>query len=72
MDEQLEVMGFLAENGVLYCSRACAIAQGQSRGNEVDQDEYEGLVEGGTLAEATLCPVCGAEFAVEWPEPGPR
>ncbi|HTO87535.1 MAG TPA: hypothetical protein VMR54_08400 [Thermoanaerobaculia bacterium] len=70
MDETLETMGFLAENGVLYCSRACAIAQGQVGGNEVDLDEYEGLFEGGTLPPATLCPVCGAEFAVEWPEHG--
>ena len=72
MDEQVEVMGFLAKNGVLYCSRACATAHGQSGGNDVDQDEYEALVEGGTLPLATLCPVCGAEFAVEWPEPEPQ
>jgi hypothetical protein len=72
MDEQqLGAIGFLAQNGVLYCSQACARAQGHSEGAEVDQDEYDSLVEDERLAAVTVCPGCGAEFAIDWPERGP-
>ncbi len=67
MDEQRDLMGFLGDDGVLYCSRTCAARRGTSAGNEVDTDEYEGLVEGGTVQAGGLCPVCGEEFAVCWP-----
>ena len=71
MNEQSEALGFLAENGVLYCSRACARARGHSEGADVDQDEYDSLVDDGKLAAVSVCPGCGAEFAVDWPERGP-
>ena len=68
MDEEREVMGFLAADGVLYCSEACARRNGKSGGSEVDQDEYDGLVANGEAGGVALCPGCGAEFPVEWAE----
>ena len=61
-----DVMGFLASDGVLYCSRDCALRHGVSAGYEVDQDEYESLTESESLEPVGLCPGCGSEFAVSW------
>lgn len=72
MDEEADVIGFLGSDGVLYCSEACALSRGSHTGYEVGQDEYESLVEGESLAGGGLCPACGAEFAVSWPEREPN
>jgi hypothetical protein len=72
MSEQPEALGFLAANGVLYCSRACARAAGHFEGADVDQQEYDSLVEDGKAAAVTVCPGCGAEFSIDWPERGPE
>jgi hypothetical protein len=66
-----DVMGFLSSDGVLYCSRGCAADHGISLGNDVDQDEYDSLVESESVQAVSLCPGCGSEFAVSWPEREP-
>lgn len=68
MDENTEIMGFVGDDGALYCSRACAARRGVLEGNDVDTDEFEGLVESGSIRAGGLCPGCGAEFAVAWPD----
>ncbi|MEX0880401.1 MAG: hypothetical protein WD451_11840 [Thermoanaerobaculia bacterium] len=70
MDEQTGAIGFLGSDGALYCSRACALRQGTD-GDEVDQEEYESLLEGDSLQPGSLCPVCGGEFPVSWPDRQP-
>jgi hypothetical protein len=60
-------IGYFGSNGRLYCSEPCARTAGVTDGRFVDEEEYESLVEAGTAAAATVCPVCGADFAVEWP-----
>ncbi len=72
VDEDEDVIGFLGSDGVLYCSKACALRRGSFTGYAVDQEEYESLVEGESLAAGGLCPTCGAEFAVSWPEGEPN
>jgi hypothetical protein len=72
VDEDEDVIGFLGSDGVLYCSKACALRRGSVTGYAVDQDEYESLVESESLAGGALCPTCGAEFAVSWPEERPN
>lgn len=69
--ENAETMGFLTTDGVLFCSQACAGARGHGEGMEVDQDDYEALVDDGKQEAVTVCPGCGAPFAVEWPEREP-
>jgi hypothetical protein len=58
-------IGFLAENGVLYCSRNCAVRDGQQRGMPVDESEYGDLPQTGPNPHA-LCPVCGEEYTWSW------
>jgi hypothetical protein len=58
-------IGYLGLNGTLYCAEPCVRTAGVTEGRFV---EYESLVETGRAAAATLCPVCGAEFAIDWPE----
>ena len=65
-------IGFLTSDGVLYCSKECASDHGVSSGYDVDQDEYESLVESESLQAVDLCPGCGAEFPVSWPEREPN
>jgi hypothetical protein len=72
MEQPLDAIGFLGSDGVLYCSRACALQQGRTVAYEVDQDDYEGLVESEALAAGSVCPGCGAEFAVSWPDREPN
>ena len=72
MDEQEDVIGFLASDGVLYCSKTCAQRRGRLTGYAVDQDEYESLIESESVSAAGLCPTCGAEFANSWPEEEPN
>jgi hypothetical protein len=67
-----EVIGFLSSDGVLYCSQACASAHGISEGYDVDQDDYDSLIESKSLQAVGLCPGCGAEFPVSWPEREPN
>jgi hypothetical protein len=59
-------IGFLGSDGALYRSKDCALRQGSRSGYDVDQDEYESLIESETLSAGGLCPGCGAEFAVSW------
>jgi hypothetical protein len=68
MEERTNVIGYLASDGVLFCSRACAVKEGRRTGCEVDPDEYESLVESGSVQAGSLCPACGADFGVLWPE----
>lgn len=72
MDDQQDMIGFLGSDGTLYCSKDCALRQGSFTGYEVDQDEYESLVESEALSAGGLCPGCGAEFAVSWPDREPN
>jgi hypothetical protein len=71
-EEVSESIGFLGSAGALYCSEECASAHGVSSGYDVDQDEYESLVESESLQAVDLCPGCGAEFPVFWPEVEPN
>ncbi len=72
MEQESNGIGFLASDGVLFCSSACALREGRRAGCEVDQDEYESLVESGSLPPRGLCPACGAEFSISWPEHEPN
>ncbi len=71
MNEQTDAIGFLAKDGVLFCSRECASRHGGVIGYEVDQDEYEALVESESIQPGGLCAGCGAEFSVSWPDREP-
>jgi hypothetical protein len=64
--EPARVLGYLGGNDVLYCSRACAAKAGQPAAALVDQDQYDALVDRGSLAPAAVCPVCGSEYALDW------
>jgi hypothetical protein len=66
-EEVSESIGFLSSDGILFCSKACASDHGVSLGYDVDQDEYESLIESEALQAVGLCPGCGAEFPVSWP-----
>jgi hypothetical protein len=72
MEETLDAIGFLGSDGVLYCSRGCALERGRTVGYDVDQDDYDGMVESGALQAASLCPACGAELAASWPDREPN
>lgn len=60
------VLGYLGENDVLYCSRACAAQVGQARAAAIDHDEYQVLVDRGRAASAIVCPVCGSDYPLDW------
>jgi hypothetical protein len=64
--ETARVLGYLGRDNVLYCSRACAAQVGQTEAVAVDQDEYQALVDRGSLAPAVVCPVCGCEYPLDW------
>jgi hypothetical protein len=67
--EPAMLVGYRGRDGLLYCSRDCSATRGQADALPVDQDEYQALVEGGTLDRGQLvCPVCGSEFALGWPD----
>lgn len=72
VENEVDVIGFVGSDGALYCSKACALREGNFAGYEVDQDEYESLVEGESVSAGALCPGCGAEFAVSWPDREPN
>ena len=72
IDEHEDVIGFLGSDGVLYCSRDCALRQGSFSGEEVDPDEFESLLESESISAGALCPGCGAEFVVSWPDAEPN
>jgi hypothetical protein len=72
MEEALGLeIGFLGSKGALYCSRGCARQAGEIAARAVDADEYEALIESGELPAEALCPACGGEFAVAWPDREP-
>jgi hypothetical protein len=64
--ETARVLGYLGHDNVLYCSSACAAEAGQAQAAAVDQDEYQALVDRGSLAAAVVCPVCGCEYPLDW------
>ena len=66
------LVGYLGGEDVLYCSRACATARGQTTAAPVDQGQYQALVERGTGRGQLVCPVCGSEFPLDWSEEGDR
>lgn len=53
--------GFLAANGELYCSRACAERAGQATANAVDLYE-DGVLERADARAHLVCPACGGEY----------
>lgn len=67
-EDVTDVIGFLGSDGSLYCSRACAAVHGVPVGNDVDQDEYDALVESESVRALALCPGCGTEYPFSWPE----
>ena len=72
MDENEDVIGFLGKEGVLFCSSECCLRYGAGIGSEIDQDEYDALVEGESIpAAGPCCPGCGAEFSASWPDREP-
>lgn len=72
MEEPTNPVGFLSKDGVLYCSKPCAKSDGRSLGYEVDQDDYDSLIDHESVQAGGLCPACGAEFAAfSWPESEP-
>jgi hypothetical protein len=66
------VVGYLGGDDVLYCSRACASARGQTSAAPVDQGQYQALVERGTARGQLVCLVCGSEFPLDWSEESDR
>ncbi len=66
------LVGYLGRDDVLYCSRACATARGQTKATPVDQAQYQALVERGTARGQLVCPSCGSEFPLDWSEEGDR
>jgi hypothetical protein len=62
------VVGYLGQNGVLYCSEACAAGAGQKSPSALDEDELDALLEGEAPRVPSLCPACGDSFPVSWPE----
>lgn len=72
MEEEVGLeIGYLGSNGALYCSRGCARQAGEAAPRAVDADEYAALIESGELPAEALCPACGEEFAVAWPDREP-
>ena len=63
------VVGYLGQNGVLYCSEGCAAGAGQRSPSALDIDELDALLEGQGPRASLLCPACGDSFPVSWPEP---
>jgi hypothetical protein len=66
--EVAEALGYLGANGVLYCSVACACEDDQPWAVALDLDEYDAIANEGQLAVEALCPVCGGDYVVAWPE----
>jgi hypothetical protein len=64
--ETARVLGYLGRDNVLYCSPACAAKAGQAEAAAVDQDEYQALVDRGSLTAPVVCPVCGSEYPLDW------
>ena len=63
--ETARVLGYLGRDNLLYCSRACAAERGQVQAAPLDQEEYQALVDRGSLASTVVCPVCGSEYPLE-------
>lgn len=72
MDEPLEEIGYLTGDGLLFCSQTCAGRHGRHRGFEIDRAAFDALLEGEIVGPGSLCPGCGGEFDVEWPESAPN
>lgn len=60
------VIGYLGRDNVLYCSPGCAAKCGQADAAPVDQDEYQALVDRGSLVSVVVCPVCESDFPLDW------
>ena len=61
-------IGYLGRNGTLYCSLVCAASRGEADAAPVDEEEYDVLAESGALAGEVVCPACGSDFTVVWPD----
>lgn len=64
-------VGYLGQNGLLYCSNGCAVQAGERNASAVDEEDLDALLEGGGLSPGALCPSCGDSFPVSWPERTP-
>ncbi len=60
--ETAQVLGYLGRDNVLYCSPGCAAARGQQDAAPVDQQEYQALLDRGSLQPVVVCPVCGSDY----------
>jgi hypothetical protein len=60
------VLGYLGADNVLYCSPTCAAEAGQKGAAAVDQDEYQALMDGGSVVPSAACPRCGSEYPLDW------
>jgi len=60
-------IGYLGRDGTLYCSRVCAASKGEPDADPVDEHEYDELCESGRLGSDIVCPACGSDYAVIWP-----
>ena len=65
--EEQRIVGFLGQNGVLYCSGGCADSAGQHGSSALDMEALEALLEGNGPDVPLLCPSCGGSFPVSWP-----
>jgi hypothetical protein len=63
--ETAQVLGYLGRDNVLYCSPTCGAEQGQPEVAPVDEDEYQALVDRGSLSLGIVCPGCGADFPLD-------
>ena len=63
--EPARILGYLGQDNVLYCSRACAAERGQPAAAPVDEDEYPAVVDRDALVPTTVCPVCGSDYALD-------
>ncbi|HET9793867.1 MAG TPA: hypothetical protein VFS34_05340 [Thermoanaerobaculia bacterium] len=61
-------IGYVGKKGTLYCSRVCAASRGEADAIAVDEQEYDVLTESGELSANAVCPACGSDFAVVWPD----
>jgi hypothetical protein len=60
-------LGYLGENGLLYCSSRCAAEAGRRKPYVVDEEDLDALMESEGLHPGILCAQCGGAFPVSWP-----
>ena len=66
--ETAHVVGYLGGDNVLYCSPACAAQRGQPDAAAVDDDQYQLLMDRGSVKAGAVCPVCGSDYPIDWPD----